>query len=124
MRISDWSSDVCSSDLLQLDVDGIAVREVAIEDQPCQRIFDQRLDRALQWPRTVHRIEAGLGELVERGIAERQRDAAFDKAPDEALRLDAGDRTDLCRTEWVKDHRLVDTIDELGSEVQIGRAHV
>src|SRR3546814_19993454 len=91
MRISDWSSDVCSSDL--------------------------RLDRALQWPRTVHRIEAGLGELVERGIAERQRDAAFDKAPDEALRLDAGDRTDLCRTEWVKDHRLVDTIDELGKEV-------
>src|SRR3546814_17244678 len=75
--------------VLQLDVDGIAVREVAIEDQPCQRIFDQRLDRALQWPRTVHRIEAGLGELVERGLAERQRDAAFDTAPAAALRLDS-----------------------------------
>src|SRR3546814_14992737 len=68
-------------------------------------------------------FRSGLGELVERGIAERQRDAAFDKAPDEALRLDAGDRTDLCRTEWVKDHRLVDTIDELGSEVLTDHRH-
>src|SRR3546814_10706371 len=64
MRISDWSSDVCSSDLLEDPLNGVLVHV----QQPCHRAIAKRrlfLDQRLDWPRQV-RVDLGrrLGWLV------------------------------------------------------------
>src|SRR3546814_4275771 len=58
MRISDWSSDVCSSDLLQAGLDHAGGRRV--------RLVQQRREQA------GHRLSEGLGkpESLERRLAD------------------------------------------------------
>src|SRR3546814_14804881 len=68
MRISDWSSDVCSSDLLNL---AVVVHPRDAELDGAFRL-DQALKNALpgvfgiffdEWPQTVHDFFDGLHEL-------------------------------------------------------------
>ena len=49
-----------------VDVDGVLRREAAFEDRFGERILDFGLDRALERPRAVDRVEADLGELADR----------------------------------------------------------
>jgi hypothetical protein len=49
-----------------VDDHGVAADELALQDLFGQRVLDLLLDRALERPRAVHRVEAGLAELVER----------------------------------------------------------
>src|SRR3546814_12525144 len=73
MRISDWSSDVCSSDLLLQetagvgDDDGLGHAEAA--DPPRERLLDRRLDDRRSHDR--HRDVAPV--LEARALAERLR---------------------------------------------------
>src|SRR3546814_7439827 len=63
MRISDWSSDVCSSDLLRL------VRATGLEhraDDPDEAIVDRRVEFGDE----IHRLPAGLHEMDRRQIVE------------------------------------------------------
>src|SRR3546814_15607132 len=46
MRISDWSSDVCSSDLLAVDVSSLALRE-RVEHQAALERVRNKLDAVL-----------------------------------------------------------------------------
>src|SRR3546814_16914907 len=64
MRISDWSSDVCSSDL--------QMRDRAIDDQPCRDAFLLQLPG--RQPRTLQpRPRLGVVDLSD--IAQRMRTA-------------------------------------------------
>src|SRR3546814_4207286 len=53
MRISDWSSDVCSSDLATTSADGILYTS-RFDNQPCVALFDRSAD-AIE-PALVHGI--------------------------------------------------------------------
>ena len=55
----------------------IAGNEVAFQDPLRQRVFNLRLDGALQWPGTVHRVESRLADLVARIIVQAQSDIAL-----------------------------------------------
>src|SRR5271156_1339255 len=50
----------------------IAGREFAAQDLLRHRILDLGLDRALQGPRAVHRVEPSLADAIPRGIVEPQ----------------------------------------------------
>src|SRR3546814_1785794 len=82
MRISDWSSDVCSSDLLR---DGICGR------------FDLsaigRLDTALQWQRPPARRQPGIADGVAAGrlmraAGDAEGAAHDDRAPGDGALVD------------------------------------
>src|ERR1700677_2397788 len=60
--------------------DAIAGDEVALEDPLRQRIFDLRLNGALQRPGAIHRVEARLADLVARVIVEPKGDVALRQA--------------------------------------------
>src|SRR3546814_1327309 len=77
MRISDWSSDVCSSDLIAV----IEGRSVAVDLAPSGYGFARRVDGAWQplpgraferrgWPSDV-RVAAGGGQGVARILFDR-----------------------------------------------------
>jgi len=53
---------------LDLADHAIAGDKVAFEDPLRERVLDLRLDRPLQGPRAVHRIESGFADLVARII--------------------------------------------------------
>src|SRR3546814_4880736 len=74
MRISDWSSDVCSSDLERLAHMGVRIDEAGRDDQP------GRVDRARRGP---GRLGADVGDAVaaDRDVAAKGRGlAAIDGA--------------------------------------------
>src|SRR5579862_9792293 len=62
---------------LQLGDHPIAGDEVPFKDLLRQRIFDLRLDGALQRTRSIHRIVASLADLVAPIIVQAQRDVAL-----------------------------------------------
>jgi hypothetical protein len=51
--------------------DIIAGQELPFQDPLRERILDLLLDRALQGPRAVHRIESRLADMIARRIIER-----------------------------------------------------
>src|SRR3546814_7306090 len=57
MRISDWSSDVCSSDLLTMErVDGFTTATVDLEPQDVDEYYNGYANRTL-WPLFHYRID-------------------------------------------------------------------
>src|SRR3546814_17302096 len=120
MRISDWSSDVCSSDL------GLGEGEQAQAVAGRQRQVDRRcsggivrvrdeadavLQLELQDPDAVRELEAApfpgvlgrahdLGGAAEEGLVGRRRDPHRD-ALDAGLQFRCGDRRDDCRAPGV-----------------------
>src|SRR3546814_7408280 len=69
MRISDWSSDVCSSDLLILE------RATGRGDQRRQRLFLRRRNPVRDEPakKTVHHPGSGQAQLAKLGASPRGR---------------------------------------------------
>src|SRR5512139_547951 len=61
-------------------LDHVARPEVAPEDPLRQRVLELVLDRALERPRTIHRVEAGLAEQVARRRVEFEADVAVAEA--------------------------------------------
>src|SRR3546814_7939105 len=89
MRISDWSSDVCSSDLFEADV-VLSARRVLLEELHDRRVLAQRLD---QLDLAVGRIDEAhthaLRRQVERLVDLRrakQADVHFDRFLDRRRR--------------------------------------
>src|SRR3546814_10117739 len=62
MRISDWSSDVCSSDLDVVEI-GIEDRRIAVRRN--RQLVDIDGDRALETGRIAVGVDAARGEIVE-----------------------------------------------------------
>src|ERR1700740_309702 len=98
------------------DADPVARHEFALQDTRRERVLDLLLDGALQRPRAVHRIEAGLAEQVARAVIERELDVALGQALAQVEQLDVDDGADLLGAEWMKHHDVVDAVDELGAE--------
>src|SRR3546814_14486533 len=101
MRISDWSSDVCSSDLAALD-------ETAAHDGGRFARCLATLRRNDQFDRARHRLgdrlidrsQRGLGETHDRGIVEaddRKVPGNFERS-EERLVGEGGVR--MCRSRW------------------------
>src|SRR3546814_10886696 len=88
MRISDWSSDVCSSDLhflgsLQYQraipfiyADSRTVGHIATQDHVSERVLQIFLHGPLQWSRAINRIVAYEAEPCSCAIGQVQRDLA------------------------------------------------
>src|SRR5882757_1917987 len=67
----------CQLAALQLRDHAIAGDEIAFQDPLRQRVFNLRLDGALQRSGAVHRVEARLADLVARIIVQAQSDVAL-----------------------------------------------
>src|SRR3546814_8190781 len=61
MRISDWSSDVCSSDLIDEEDAGARVLHGDAEHEKAEDEQRQRLERGAQQALDAHHVEAGGG---------------------------------------------------------------
>jgi hypothetical protein len=85
--------------------------------------FDVLLDGALQRPRAEHRVEAGLGQFGQRGVADLQLHVQLRQALLQVAELDLRDAGDVLLVEGVEHHHLVDAVDELGAEVGLHLAH-
>src|SRR3546814_6317412 len=72
MRISDWSSDVCSSDLLEADIDVDArdgATEIGLGDKRADERVGTGAERALIFLHPRKRGQRLLARLIPRGVA-------------------------------------------------------
>src|SRR3546814_13591070 len=114
MRISDWSSDVCSSDLIEIDhhqIDRadrmVAHRRgvfgiVAHAEQPAMHLGVERLDAAVH-----HLRKAGeIGNVAHRepGVAQRLRGPPGREQRSGARRV-GKERVSTCRPRWGPSHK-------------------
>src|ERR1700734_1474911 len=79
----------------------IAGREFAAQDLLRQRILDLGLDRALQGPRAVHRIEPRLADAIARRVLEPQLDVSLREALTQPAELNIDNGADLLAAERV-----------------------
>src|SRR3546814_9248397 len=70
MRISDWSSDVCSSDLQDIGLGAVGIVDQRDEGGAVGVIF-QTLDRALDVPQATLEVDDAVALLVTAGDAAR-----------------------------------------------------
>src|SRR6185503_7200208 len=99
------------------DADDVAGAEIAAQDTLRERILQLLLNRALQRPRPVDGVEAGLREPIARGGIERKLDLAVGEPPLQILELDIDDLAAVLLLERVEHDDVVNAVDELGAEV-------
>src|SRR6266478_4335132 len=87
---------------LQLRDHEIAGNEIAFQDPLRQRVFNLRLDGALQRPGTVHRVEPRLADLVARIIVKAQSYIALRQPLSQASQLDIDDGSNLLAAQRMK----------------------
>src|SRR3546814_7778382 len=95
MRIRDWSSDVCSSDLLIQMLGFVSKRARFVNQEVCElRFFPQALDRVLKRPdlysgrlARIQRLGVKVGYGVRRRIASRTPCCLQRCAPDQQWQL-------------------------------------
>src|SRR5690606_33097819 len=103
--------------------DGVAGAELAGEDLLRQRVLQLLLDGALERPGAVDRVEADIAKQGQGAVLDAQADLPLGQALAQVGGLDAGDGLDLLAAQRVEDHDLVETVDELGTEVRLHHAH-
>src|SRR5690242_4534665 len=89
-----------------IDLDGVATDEFARQDLLRQRVFELRLDRALQRACAVHRIEADVAEQHQCAVGNLEIDLAFLQTLGEIVRLQPRDLADLRLVERMEHHDL------------------
>src|SRR5215217_6325972 len=89
-------------------VDDIPRREIAAQDALRQRTLELVLDRPLQGPGTVHRVETRLAEQVARRGVEFEPHVAVSKAFAQEAELDVYDLADVRLAERVEHDHLID----------------
>ena len=88
-----------------------------LQDLLCQRILDLLLDRALERPRPVNRIETGFGELVARLVRKTDAHITIGEPVVQVAQLYVDDLPNVLAAKWVEHDDVVNAIDELGTEV-------
>src|SRR5438445_4959133 len=101
------------------DADDVLRGEPAFEDLFRERVLDALLDRALERPRAVDRIEAGPGELREGAVSNFQSHLELREALLEVAQLDLRDVPDVLLVQGMEHDDLVDAVDELGPELRL-----
>src|SRR5882672_11214374 len=91
--------------------------KLALQDLLGERILDALLDRALERARAVHRVIAGLAQVIAGRVVEHEFDVTFGQALAQVSELDVDDDPDLVRAERMEDDNVVEPVDELGPEV-------
>src|SRR5690348_13103551 len=99
--------------------DGIPRLKLPFENLLRQRILELLLNRTLERPRAVHRIEADIAEQIQRLVAERQLQLPLRKPFREVVGLDPRDLPDLRLVERAEHDDLVEPVDELGPEMRL-----
>src|SRR5204863_8511115 len=89
----------------------------AFEDLFRERILDALLDRALERPRAVDRVETGLCELREGAVGDFEPHLELRQPLLEVTQLDLRDVPDVLLVQRVEHDDLVDAVDELGPEL-------
>src|SRR3546814_10564804 len=107
MRISDWSSDVCSSDLRSLEVDAVIAEHLTV-------IRHEDHDRVLALPGAIERVEHPADLLIDQ-VAHRPISGT-----DEAVLLVAHRVTGETGIAAIG----AAMVDPLEGRLEIGRAHV
>ena len=96
--------------------DLVAVVELATKQLDCQGLDDLLLDRALQGPRAVDRVEAFDGEEFLGRVGEFELDLAVGEPLTDFGQLDVDDGLDLFLAQRVEDDDVVDAVEQLRSE--------
>ena len=109
--------------LVHADADPIARLELAAEDLLRQRIFDLLLDRALERPRTVDRIEARLAEQSRAPVSSSSSMLRSSSRRRSSPELDLDDRADLLGAERMEHDDVIDAVDELRPEILLHDFH-
>ncbi len=84
-----------------------------------EQILDALLDRALERPRAVDRVETGLGELREGAVSNFEPHLELRQSLLEVTQLDLRDVPDVLLVQRVEHDDLVDAVDELGPELRL-----
>src|SRR5213078_1839760 len=101
----------------------VAGPEVPAQDPLRERILELLLDRALERPRAVHGVEAGLREPIARFRREHELDVALREPLVQILELDVDDLADVLRLERMEHDDVVDSVDELRPKVLADDLH-
>src|SRR5882762_5222995 len=102
---------------LELRHHPIPGHEIPAQNLLRQGVLDLRLNRPLQGPRAIHRIEARFADLVARVIVQPQSDVALRQSLPQASQLDIDDGPNLLTSEGMKHHDLIDPVDEFRPEM-------
>src|ERR1700730_626505 len=102
--------------ILDVDFDGIAVADGAVEDAAGYAVLDLFLDDALEGARTVLWVVAQVGEKFRGQVAQVQGDVTLFQARAQAIDLYLHDALHLIAGDLVEDDNFIDAVDELGSE--------
>ena len=97
----------------------VAVGIAAFEDAFGDRVLEPLLDHALQRPRAERRVVPLVGQLLQRGRADVEREVSLGEALAEPAHLHVDDPLDLPLAQRVEDDRLVDAVEELGPEERL-----
>src|SRR5688572_7808578 len=106
-----------------VSLDAISRQELAREDGLRQRVLHLLLDGALERPRAVHRVVSGFAQPVERRVVEHEREIAIEQAAFQVHELDVDDGADLLLPQRMEYADVVDTVDELRTEVLLHHFH-
>jgi len=93
-----------------------AIANLAGEKFSAKGGFKLPLKHSPQWPRTVHRIIAVLGEVVPRIVGQLEFDLALFEPPPQMRELNVDDLPQFLARERMEHNNLVDAVEELGTE--------
>src|SRR5579871_3739162 len=99
------------------DDDTVARLEVSLEQPQGEWVLEEALDGALERPRAVGRIPAGLGQERGRLLAQLEAELALGKTGAQAAELQLDDLPELVARQRAELDDLVDPVQELGAEL-------
>ena len=99
------------------DLDRVTRPEFALQDFLRQRVFDLLLDRPFEWPRTVHRIKAGLSEPLPGSFGQDYGHFTFREPRMQITELNIDDRANVFLTQRMEYDHIVDPVNEFRPEM-------
>ena len=107
----------CSGHRVGVDPDGVARRELALEQSPGQRILDEPLDRPLERARPEGGIRAFLHDQLSGGRGQVDRQVLLGQPAIQPAQEQLDDLFEIGLRQRVEDDDLVDPVQELGPEL-------
>src|SRR3954451_18022086 len=102
---------------------GVAGPEVAPQDALSEWVLELLLDRPLERPRAVDRVEPSLGKPIARRRLEHEPDVAIGEPSVQVRELNVDDLADVLRLERMEHDHVVDPVDELRPEMLADDVH-
>src|SRR5581483_1488469 len=90
--------------------------DFAAEQFHRQRILYQALNRPLQWPRAVDRVETFAGQQLFRGLYKRERNLPFGEHLSQSLELDFDDLPEVLNAQPLEDDDVINAVEKFRLE--------